>query len=259
MGIRLKIPKNHVRADSLKKRELVIAGEEKGIVAKAGLIAHGRGEAYDYLIGEVTTPSALFATKAAAAALLLASHPVISINGNTAALVPREMVRLAKAIPAGLEVNLFYRNARRENAVKSALMKAGANEVLGVGSDAASVIPELFSERRRVDPRGIFSSDVVLVPLEDGDRTMALKGMRKFVITIDLNPLSRTAQSADITIVDNIMRAAPNLIKAVGELKQVEPSELRLIVSRFDNRKSLAESLDHICDRLSRLAKESQG
>jgi 4-phosphopantoate--beta-alanine ligase len=255
MGIRLKIPKSHVRAESLKKREELIDAEEKGIVAKAGLIAHGRGEAFDYLMGEATMPPALFATRVAAASLILAEHPIISVNGNTAALAPNDVVRLAKLVPADLEVNLFYRNRRRELAVKSALIRAGANKVLGVGSNASARIPELFSERRRVDPRGIYSADVVLVPLEDGDRTMALKKMGKFVITIDLNPLSRTAQTADITIVDNIIRALPNLLRAVEELKKLSAQELKGIIERFDNRKNLSEMILYIKERLTALAK----
>jgi 4-phosphopantoate--beta-alanine ligase len=256
MGIRLKIPSNHVRAESLKVREKLIKGEEKKVVAKAGLIAHGRGEAFDYLLGEATITPALFAARAAAASLLLASRPVISVNGNVAALVPEEIVRLAKAIPAGLEVNLFYRNREREDAVKSALRKAGANEVLGVGRNASAVIPELFSERRKVDPRGIYSADVVMVPLEDGDRTMALKKIGKFVITVDLNPISRTAQTADITIVDNIVRAMPRLTKAVEEIRRLSRHELKGILERFDNHSNLSESLLFIRDRLTALAKE---
>jgi 4-phosphopantoate--beta-alanine ligase len=256
MGIRLKIPKSHVRAESLKRREELIDAEERGVVAKAGLIAHGRGEAFDYLMGEVTIPPALFATRAAAASLILADHPVISVNGNTAALVPEDVVSLAKLIPADLEVNLFYRNRRRELAVKSALIRAGANKVLGVGSSASARIPELFSERRRVDPRGIYSSDLVLVPLEDGDRTMALKKMGKFVVTIDLNPLSRTSQTADITIVDNIIRAMPNLIKAVEELQGLNRRELKAMVERFNNRRNLSETILFIRDRLTAMAKE---
>jgi len=256
LGIRLKVPKNHVRAESLKKRAKLAEAQEKGVVAKSGLIAHGRGEAFDYLIGEVTIPTAVFATRAAAASLILANRPIISVNGNVAALIPKEIVRLSKLIPADLEVNLFYRNRQRELAVKSALVEAGAKRVLGVGKDAAFRIPELFSERRRVDPRGIYSADVVLVPLEDGDRTMALRAMGKFVITIDLNPLSRTAQTADITIVDNMDRAVPNLIEAVTELRKLEPTELRRILNRFDNRRNLSETLLFIRNRLTALAKE---
>lgn len=50
---------------------------------------------------------------------------------------------------------------------------------------------------------------MVLVPLEDGDRTEALRRMGKTVIAIDLNPLSRTSRAANITIVDNVIRAVP--------------------------------------------------
>jgi 4-phosphopantoate--beta-alanine ligase len=256
MGIHLKIPRNHVRAHSLRKREAIIRAEEKGILAKAGLIAHGRGEAFDYLLGETSIPPAIFATKAAVASLLLAAHPVISVNGNVAALVPREIVRLSKVVNAPLEVNLFFRTRRREEAIKSVLLKAGAREVLGVGRDASATIPELFSERRRVDPRGIYSADVVLVPLEDGDRTMALKRMGKFVIAIDLNPLSRTAQSADITIVDDIVRAVPNMIKAHKELKGLSREELASLLARFDNRKNLSEVILYIRDRLKVLSED---
>ncbi len=256
MGIRLRIPKSHVRLDSLKKRETLIEGEEKGVVAKAGLIAHGRGEAFDYLLGEVTTPPALFATRAAAAALILAEHPVISVNGNSAALVPGDLVSLSEALPADLEVNLFYRTRARENAIEAALVAVGAKKVLGVGSAASARIPELFSERRRVDPRGIASADVVLVPLEDGDRTMALKKMGKFVVTIDLNPLSRTSQTANVTIVDNIVRALPLLTKAVEELRGLGRDELKGILERFDNHRNLSETLLFMRDRLTALAKE---
>lgn len=256
MGIRLKLPKNHVRLDSLKKREILIEGEEKGVVAKAGLIAHGRGEAFDYLLGEGTTPTAIFAARAAAAALLLANHPVISVNGNSAALVPVDLVQLSEAVGADLEVNLFYRTAARERAIQAALAAAGAKKILGVGKDASARIPELFSERRRVDPRGIATADVVLVPLEDGDRTMALKGMGKFVVTIDLNPLSRTSQTANITIVDNIVRAMPLIIKAVEELRELDRLELKGILERFDNHRNLSETILFMRDRLTALAKE---
>ncbi|MGC8936176.1 MAG: 4-phosphopantoate--beta-alanine ligase [Candidatus Methanomethylicaceae archaeon] len=258
MGIHLKIPRNHVRAHSLKKREALIRAEEKGIVAKAGLIAHGRGETFDYLIGETTIPPAVFATKAAVASMLLAAHPVISVNGNVAALVPREIVRLSNVLNAPLEVNLFFRTRKREETIKSVLMRAGAKEVLGVGKDASATIPELFSERRRVDPRGIYSADVVLVPLEDGDRTIALKRMGKFVITIDLNPLSRTAQTADITIVDDIVRAVPNMIKAYKDLKDLPREELSSLLARFDNRKNLSEVILYIRDRLLTLSEEER-
>ena len=60
----------------------------------------------------------------------------------------------------------------------------------------------------------IDAKDVVLVPLEDGDRTIALKKAKKKIITFDLNPLSRTARTADITIVDNVTRAMKLLVRS---------------------------------------------
>ena len=46
------IPKDHPRYQSLFTREKIIERMHKRIVAEAGLIAHGRGEAFDYLLGE---------------------------------------------------------------------------------------------------------------------------------------------------------------------------------------------------------------
>ena len=57
-----------------------------------------------------------------------------------------------------------------------------------------------------------FSSDVILVPLEDGDRCEALVAMGKTVCVVDLNPLSRTAKMASITIVDELTRCVPILL-----------------------------------------------
>ena len=79
------IPSDHPRARSLYIREMLVDGFRRGLVVPEGLIAHGRGEAYDYLLGERTTETAQRAIKAAAAMLLLSSRPVISVNGNTAA------------------------------------------------------------------------------------------------------------------------------------------------------------------------------
>jgi 4-phosphopantoate--beta-alanine ligase len=210
-------------------------------VAPEGLIAHGRGEAYDYLLGEHTTENAQLAINTAAALLLLSSRPVISVNGNTAALCPGAVVELARVIGANIEVNIFYRTEEREKAIKAELELHGAKRVLGVGPKASARIPELQSERRRVDPDGIYSADTVLVPLEDGDRTEALVKMNKVVITIDLNPLSRTSKAANITIVDNIVRAMPSLIEAARKLK--DSTSLTKITDDFDNRKNLEDAI----------------
>jgi 4-phosphopantoate--beta-alanine ligase len=249
----LKIPPEHPRAESLRIREKLVEHYHKGVVATAGLIAHGRGEAFDYISGEKTTNQALNSIKAAGATLLTAEKPVISVNGNTAALVAEEIVRLANVTEARIEVNLFYRSLERELKIKELLEKAGAHKVLGVGDDASARIPELGSERRRVDPRGILVADVVLVPLEDGGRTEALVKMGKKMIAIDLNPLSRTSQKATITIVDNVVRATPKLVETAEKLKQ-DLKKCQEILLDFDNKKNLAESITLIKKRLSRLA-----
>jgi len=226
---------------SLYTRELLLEGYRRGLVAVEGLIAHGRGEAYDYMVGEKTTRSAQRAIRAAAALLLLSRRPIISVNGNVAALCPKDMVQLAKVTGSRLEVNLFYRTEEREVAIKNELERHGADQVLGVGSRASAIIPELQSERRRVDPEGIFVADTVFVPLEDGDRTEALAKMGKNVITVDLNPLSRTAKAADITIVDNAVRALPALVKSALSLRG--SISLKKIYRDFDNGRNLKESL----------------
>jgi 4-phosphopantoate---beta-alanine ligase len=220
---------------------MLVNGFRRGLVVPEGLIAHGRGEAYDYLIGECTTKTAQRAIKAAAAMLLLSSRPVISVNGNTAALCPNTVVELAKVAEAVIEVNIFHRSEEREKAIKAELELHGAKKVLGVGSRASARIPELQSERRRVDPDGIYAADTVLVPLEDGDRTEALIKMNKTVITIDLNPLSRTSRAANITIVDNVVRAMPALVEAAHKLRGT--MSLKKIMDNFDNSKNLQESL----------------
>lgn len=253
---KIEISPKHPRAESLKIREKLIEDVESGVVAQAGLMAHGRGEAFDYLIGEKTTKCAAKAIRAAAATLLLAERPVISVNGNVASLAAEDVVRLARVTGAKIEVNLFYRMRGRDLAVKEVLERAGAEEVLGTDEDNSAQIPEINSERRRVDSRGILKADVVLVPLEDGDRTESLRKMGKTVIAVDLNPLSRTAQRASITIVDNVVRALPLLIKESEELKSQRPERLRKMVSRFDNREVLREAIKLINTRLSALAKK---
>ena len=220
---------------------MLVDGFRRGLVVPEGLIAHGRGEAYDYLLGERTTETAQRAIKAAAAMLLLSSRPVISVNGNIAALCANTVVELAKVVGASIEVNIFYRTEKREMAIKAELELHGAKRVLGVGSKASARIPELQSERRRVDPDGIYAADTVLVPLEDGDRTEALIRMNKTVITIDLNPLSRTSRAANITIVDNVVRAMPALVEAARKLRGT--MSLKKITDNYDNSKNLQESL----------------
>lgn len=226
------IPESHPRYESLLTRHRIEEGVEKGITSQQGLIAQGRGEAFDYLLGEETIPSADEAARAAAAQLLTADHAVLSVNGNVAALVPGEIVDLAVASGADIEVNLFNRTEERMERIANYLRAHGATAVKGLEADGK--IPGLDHERAKVDADGIGDADVVVVPLEDGDRAAALAETGKTEIVIDLNPLSRSAQSAAIPIVDNIIRAVPNMTAHVHQLADADADELTAIVENFD-------------------------
>jgi 4-phosphopantoate--beta-alanine ligase len=249
------IPKSHPRAKSLLIRERLVEGFDVGLVAKEGLLAHGRGEAFDYLIGEKTANFAKKAIKAAAAAMLLADSPTISVNGNIAALCPKEISQLAKVSKSKIEVNLFYANEKRRQNIVKTLKKNGVKEVLGVDRKSLKKLSGLDSARRFVDKDGIFAADLVLVPLEDGDRTLALSKAGKKVVTFDLNPLSRTAQTADITIVDNVIRGMRLLIDACKSLSKQNNSSLEKIVKNYDNKRVLSESIVQIQKHLKRRAR----
>ena len=220
------------------------AGVERGITSIHGLIAHGRGEAFDYLIGEQTQPFAKEAIHVSAAMLLLAKHAVISVNGNTAALVPHNLVELGRILDAPLEVNIFHASASREQAIQGHLLKNGAIDVLMPTKEAQ--LSYIDSNRKFVHPDGILKADVVFVPLEDGDRCDALRKMGKEVVTVDLNPMSRTAKQASVTIVDNVVRTLPLLIKEIQTLRKSAPPVLQEIVSEHRNESVLGEALEWI-------------
>jgi 4-phosphopantoate--beta-alanine ligase len=232
------VPESHPRYESLLTRHRIEEGVEAGITSRQGLIAQGRGEAFDYLLGERTIPSADEAERVAAAQFLLADHPVISVNGNVAALVPGEVVELAEVTGAELEVNLFNRTDERMRAIADHLREHGATEVRGLTADGR--IPGLDHERAKVDSDGIAAADVVLVPLEDGDRAEALGEMDKTEIVIDLNPMSRSAQAAAVPIVDNVIRAVPNITEYARQLADADRDTLEGIVADFDPEAALA-------------------
>jgi 4-phosphopantoate---beta-alanine ligase len=184
---------------------------------------------------------------------MLARNPVFSVNGNVAALVPDDVIRLARAIPAKVEINLFYRTPQRMRRIASLLKKKGYAEALGLAPDAK--VPELESKRAHCTKEGIYSADVVLVPLEDGDRAEALKKIGKFVITVDLNPFSRTARAADITIVDNIVRAMPNMADIAEELATKKHGRkrhtLEVELKGFSNQRNMSKMIGEIITGLS--------
>jgi 4-phosphopantoate--beta-alanine ligase len=99
------------------------------------------------------------------------------------------------------------------------------------------------SARRSVDAKGIGDADVVLIPLEDGDRAEALRKAGKAVIAIDLNPMSRTSRAASVTIVDNIIRAIPELLRITLRMKHLSRSRLGAIAMEFDNQTNLARAM----------------
>ncbi|HEX3001858.1 MAG TPA: 4-phosphopantoate--beta-alanine ligase [Methanoregula sp.] len=238
------IPPDHPRYRSLVTRERLARCAKEGVVAMEGLTAHGRGEAFDYLIGEHTTTSACLAEQTAAAMLLAATHPVISVNGNTAALAAGEIAELQKACGAIVEVNLFHRTEHRVVQIEKILTDAGAD----VFSGPAEQLLPLSHDRAWCRREGMYAADVVLVPLEDGDRCEALVSMGKKVIAIDLNPLSRTARMATLTVVDEVTRALPAITRACRDLSAEEKHR---ILSTLDNHYLLMEAIREITARLS--------
>ena len=236
------VPKTHPRYLSLTLRDKIVAGVEQGITSIHGLIAHGRGEAFDYLIGETTQPFAIEAIHAAAAMLLSAEHPIISVNGNVAALAPEGLVELGRVLNAPLEVNIFHTETGREQKIQEYLLKHGAPAVLMPTTEAQ--LSYIDSNRKFVHPDGIFKADVVFVPLEDGDRCEALRKMGKQVVTVDLNPMSRTAKQASITIVDNVVRALPLLCEEIQNLS-AHHTEVPTFKD-YSNEAVLRKALQHI-------------
>lgn len=243
----MEISKDHPRYRSLTTRERISGLSQEGIVAATGLIAHGRGEAFDYLLGESTTPEGELAEMVAAAHMLEASNPVISINGNVAALCAEEMISLALAVPAMMEVNLFHRTEERVRKVCEHMESMGAETVLGREPDAR--LEGIASDRALCTKKGIFSADVMLVPLEDGDRAEALVKAGKVVIAVDLNPLSRTSRTATVSVVDEVTRAIPSIERYVRELRE-DARERRRLIDTYDNMENLRAVARRMCRHL---------
>lgn len=224
------IPKDHPRYHSLIARERIKKGVEAGITHLTGLVAQGRGEAFDYLLGERTHDFSDEACQAAAALLLLSKNPIISINGNTSVLVLDEVCSLCKNCNLTVEINLFHDDFERRDKISELYLAQGI-EVFAKRPDAK--IANLTSDRAKVDSRGIYISDVVLVSLEDGDRTEILIQGGKKVIAIDLNPLSRTPRMSTIPIIDNVQRALPLIEKYIIEFKGYTNQKLESLVLGF--------------------------
>ena len=240
------IPKSHPRYESLLLRDRIVKASEKGYLAPSAMIAHGRGEAFDYLIGEKTTYPAERAMYIAVAALLLSENPVISVNGNASALACDSIIELANEVDAKIEINLFYRTDERVKLLTKLYRDHGYENILGHIDDDMEYINGIENNRASASKTGIYSADTVLVPLEDGDRAEILKKSGKNIITIDLNPLSRTSKMSDVSIMDNIVRAIPFMTKIASDLKNQDRKLLLDIVNEYDNEENLKQSLKQI-------------
>ncbi len=230
------IPDSHPRRASLLARQSLVDAAAEGLLADSAMIAHGRGEAFDYLLGEVTSESAMSAIRETSARLLSAERPVISVNGNTIVLAGEDLIRVAAVVGCPIEVNLYYPAPQGW----SGEWRKAVESVALLGEAADHRIPGLEGPRTMCCWDGIGCADVVLVPLEDGDRCEALVAAGKEVLVIDLNPLSRTSMTATVTIVDEVSRASSKLLDQViaGERES----------SYWDNAAALNAALDIISD-----------
>ncbi|MDR2856131.1 MAG: phosphopantothenate/pantothenate synthetase [Methanomicrobiales archaeon] len=241
----MSIPVDHPRYHSLRVRERLAQAMQAGVVAPEGLCAHGRGESFYYLLGEQTIPSAQEAARCAAALFFVAKHPMISVNGNTAVLAASEIASLQKVTGAMVEVGLFHRTEERILMITDLLTAAGVQVLKG---EAERLLP-LSHDRAFCLRHGIYEADLVLVPLEDGDRAGALALLGKKVITIDLNPLSRTSRTATLPIIAEVTEVLPLITSYATSLTQSEA--ISILDTMPDPVWFLQAALDTISQRLS--------
>lgn len=255
------IPIDHPRRASLLKRGILTDAASEGILADSALIAHGRGEAFDYLLGESTSPAAVRAINEAVAVMREAERCVISVNGNAVALAPQSMWKMAALLGCPIEVNIFHRTEERMRLLlekmereREAIFANGwengptewkqlLKSVALLGGEPDALILGIEGNRAHCHSNGIHSADVVFVPLEDGDRCNALVSMGKKVVVVDLNPLSRTSQTASVTIVDELTRVGVKMVESLmGEPFSPSPG--------WDNMRNLKDSLSVMLDAM---------
>ena len=176
------IDRSHPRYESLLLRDKMVKASKKGYLADSAMIAHGRGEAFDYLIGEKTTYPAKRAMYVAVSALLLSKNPVISVNGNATALASEDIINLAKTLDAKIEINLFYRTDERVKIISEIYKNEGFEDVLGTLDDEIEYLTGIKNNRASASKNGILKADTILIPLEDGDRAEILKKSGKTVL-----------------------------------------------------------------------------
>ena len=74
------IPESHPRRKSLISRKTIVNATKQGLLADSAMIAHGRGEAFDYLLGEKTSEIAKLSIKESAARSVSYTHLTLPTN-----------------------------------------------------------------------------------------------------------------------------------------------------------------------------------
>ena len=74
--------------------------------------------------------------------------------------------------------------------------------------------------------------------------------MIKTVITVYLIPLSRTSMMSDVSIVDNLVRVLPEMIKQSNTMSNLSDSDLQKLIKKFNNKKQLNSILRYMSKRL---------
>ena len=243
-------------------RNKLVEASNNGLLAQSAMIAHGRGEAFDYLLGEKSSESAKLAIKEVAHRLRKSKSPIISVNGNTTVLAGEGLIRVAAVLNCPIEINLYYRTEERilkllkllneqKQKVAKELPPEGWEEkwsksvqsVRILGKEGDGRIRGLDGPRAICSIEGIEKASTILVPLEDGDRCEALIALGKEVLVIDLNPLSRTARMASVTIVDEVSRVVDVLLKEILHEKYERES--------WDNEFVLRDALEIISNSMN--------
>jgi 4-phosphopantoate--beta-alanine ligase len=180
------------------------------------------------------------------------------------ALAADDLLRCAALLGCPIEVNIYYRTAARMKALldflneRRRVMRVGpapvgwenrrwqdvVENIPILGEDADGVISGLEGPRAICCRNGIEKADTILVPLEDGDRCNALIALEKQVIVVDLNPISRTARNATITIVDELSRVVPQLIDTLNGQAHLPNQNWNNDEIRQDVLRTMLESLN---------------
>jgi len=258
-----RIPDSHPRKKSLESRQKIVDGSSMGLLADSAMIAHAEERLSTICSerGPRSQPERPFVRVRLASGM--PEGPVISVNGNTTVLAGDGAIRLAAVLGCPIEVNLYYRTPSRVKGLISLLEELRLNvsqeaapdgfygdwkeAVEGVsllGESPNFKIEGLEGPRSNCTAEGIGGADTILVPLEDGDRCEALITLGKEVLVVDLNPLSRSARMASVTIVDEVSRAFEGILSCL-----LNDSEYRQ--AEWDNLKSLNWSLKEISNHFS--------